>query len=84
MSLVKVDGRSTHPAPNGTTSTPEWGGFTRGDKVKIHGHRGSWTFYEYTTTDHGEEWVTVYGGDSNPLGNRQFTSVYPEQMRRAR
>lgn len=75
MALVKVGGVSNHPAPNGLTSTATWNGLERGDKVRVRGRHGTFSFYEHTCNDLGHEWVTVYG--------TQFVSVAPDAIRKA-
>lgn len=72
-----VAGGPSVPPPNGLRSVPQWDGLQRGDKVSVDGRRGTFTFYDYTTTDAGEEWVTVY---RNGTG---FVSAYPENVRKA-
>ena len=70
-----VAGGPSVPPPNGLRSVPEWEGLQRGDKVRVRGRKGTFTFIEYTTTDAGEEWVTFYG--------IQFESALPENVRKA-
>ena len=76
MTRVRVSGGGdVPPPPNGLRSVPEWEGLRRGDKVRVRGRRGTFTFIAYTTTDAGEEWVTFYG--------TQFESTFPEHVRKA-
>ena len=57
----------------------------KGDPVRITGHPGVWTFHERKrNTDTGAEWITVYGGSTNPLGSRSYRSFAPETVRKIR
>lgn len=49
-----------------------YGKFTKGDHVRIKGVPGFWVFSGYSKTDHGNEWLVVYGGNKNPKGRRQY------------
>jgi hypothetical protein len=59
--------------------TPEWGGFTHGDEVKVSapildGKRGySWEFrYHARNTETDSEWLEVFGGNRKFQGIRSF------------
>lgn len=53
----------------------------RGDPVLVRGERGSFRFIEHVKRPSGAEWVTVYGGSSDPNGVRCFRSFTPERVR---
>lgn len=72
------------PAANQITHVsvrPEWGGFSRGDRVRITGERGVYIFIGHCQsrkTD--EEWVALYG-DAHSSAKQMFRYVYPDRVR---
>ena len=55
---------------------------TPGTEFSIKGKRGRFRFVEYVEHGpRGTSWVTGYGGDLDPRGRRQFTSVALEHVR---
>lgn len=76
---VKIP-RKAPPSPSGHVSLAEWGGYTKGDPVRVYGWSGSWTFIDFGTSITGNTWVTLYGGSRNPGGVRRFRSVDPARV----
>lgn len=61
-------------------TSPEWGGFTRGESCRIKGERGVYQFIGHCLhTDTGNEWVALYGG---PNGTGMFRYVDPTAIKR--
>lgn len=52
--------------------------FEVGDKVMIKGERGTYKVHRAEVSKDGS--VLLYGGDTNPNGNRGFRSVMPERL----
>jgi hypothetical protein len=71
---VKVRGVAG-PPPSGIVTSEEWGGYVKGEPVKVRGRKGKYRFQYHSRTLQGNEWVTVYGGSTGPDGARQFVSV---------
>jgi len=51
---------------------------TVGDRVMIKGERGTYVVKRAETGKDGS--VLLYGGDTNPNGNRGFRSIMPERL----
>jgi hypothetical protein len=51
---------------------------TRGTELKISGERGRFVFVNYTKTDNGKEWLTVWGG---PKGMESMRSFYLDKVK---
>ena len=61
---------------------PEWGGFSRGDRVRITGERGVYIFIGHCQNKETEdEWVALYG-DSHSSAKQMFRYVYPDRIKR--
>ena len=45
----------------------------KGTELKISGERGRFRFMNYTKTDKGSEWITVWGGPKGMECTRSFT-----------
>lgn len=44
-------------------------------------HKGRFHFVEYVVNDDGLDWVTGYGGDTDPRGRRSWVSVSPQDIK---
>lgn len=54
----------------------------KGDPVLVSGMSGRFNFVDHTTNEKtGQSWVSVYGGDKDVEGRRQFRCVAPERVR---
>lgn len=51
---------------------------TKGTELKISGERGRFVFMNYTKTDKGVEWITVWGG---PKGMECTRSFYLDRVK---
>lgn len=51
---------------------------TKGTELKISGERGRFVFVNYTKTDKGKEWITVWGG---PKGLESTRSFYLDRVK---
>jgi hypothetical protein len=51
---------------------------TKGTELKISGERGRFVFVNYTKTDKGREWITVWGG---PKGMESTRSFYLDRVK---
>jgi hypothetical protein len=51
---------------------------TKGTELKISNVRGRFVFVNYTNTDKGKEWITVWGG---PKGMESMRSFYLDQVK---
>jgi Na+-transporting NADH:ubiquinone oxidoreductase subunit NqrF len=51
---------------------------TKGTELKISGERGRFVFVNYTKTDNGKEWLTVWGG---PKGMESTRSFYLDKVK---
>lgn len=90
--MAKRQRRSKHdyvdeaiPAPRrilGGTLYSEFGLLVKGDETKVAG-RGTFVLHSYVKLDDGREYVTVYGGSSNPNAVRAFRSVLPDEVKNA-
>lgn len=78
MTKNKNQTKSVEPKPNDT-----WEYITemqingrnviKGTELKISGERGRFRFMNYTKTDKGKEWITVWGGPKGMECTRSFT-----------
>lgn len=49
-----------------------------GDRVRVTGERGTYKVFRAEPYKDGS--ILLYGGDSNPNGNRGFRSVMPDKL----
>lgn len=83
MAKKKNQTKSVEPRPNDgwqyiTEMQINGRNVIKGTELKISGERGRFVFVNYTKTDTGKEWLTVWGG---PKGMESMRSFYLDRVK---